>query len=87
MDIREYLKIKKLLSSVPKGPWHYRVGDENDHWELWSSDEKTGCVIVSDDSGVEPDEGFLIYLTKSREIIDRLMEEVEKDLLKKGGYG
>lgn len=78
MDEEEINEIKRVLSLVPPLPWHINSGDDFDHWELWSSDPKEGCWMVQDDSGVEPDKGFLEYLVKSREIIERLLKAIKE---------
>lgn len=70
-------EVHRILSLVPPLPWHISNGDDFDHWQLWSSHEKEGCHIVQDDSGVEPDPGFLEYLVKSREAIEYLLSELE----------
>lgn len=68
-------EIRRILSLVPPLPWHVSKGDDFDHWELWSSHPEKGFHMVQGDSGVEPSEGFLEYLVKSREIIEYLLDE------------
>jgi hypothetical protein len=71
MDIEE---IQRLLNLVPPLPWHFSKGDDFDHWELWSSHPTKGCHMVQNDSGIEPDDGFLEYVSKSRETIEYLLQ-------------
>lgn len=77
MDKNEIQEIERILNLVPPLPWYINPGDDFDHWELYSSHPTKGCWMVHDDSGVEPDKGFLEYVVKSREIIERLLKEVK----------
>ena len=79
MKIEEIQEIEKILNLVPPGPWHFSNGDIFDHWELWSSHELKGYHMVQDDSGVPPDQAFIEYVLKSREIIETLLNEVRKN--------
>lgn len=78
MNLEEIKEIERVLDLVPPNPWHFSCGDDFDHWELWSSHESKGCHMVQDDAGVIPDEGFIEYILKSREIIEKLLKEVKK---------
>ena len=71
--------IQDLLDLVPKSPWYFSPGDDFDHWEIWSSDKETGCSMVQDDSDVPPDDAFIEFVLRSREIIERLLKEVKKE--------
>jgi|SRR5580700_5762944 hypothetical protein len=76
----EIKEIERILNLVPPSPWEFSSGNCFDHWELWSDDEFHGYHMVHDDSGVPPDEGFIEYVIKSREIIERLLNEAKKNL-------
>ncbi len=74
-DIKQ---IEELLEKVPPSPWHFSNGSVFDHWELWSDDPLHGYHMVQDDSGVPPDDGFIEYILRSREIIEMLLKEVKR---------
>jgi hypothetical protein len=80
MNFEEINEIERILNLVPPLPWHVSCGDDFDHWELWSSDPKKGCHMIQDDSGVEPSKEFLEYLVKSREIIEKLLQQLRKEV-------
>jgi hypothetical protein len=79
MDQDKIKEIERILSLVPPSTWHYREGDDFDHWELWSDDYLYGYHMVQDDSGVPPDAGFIEYVLASRSIIEDLLKEVKKN--------
>lgn len=74
-EIRE---IERVLNLVPPCPWVYHEEDDLDHWMLWSDDPLHGYVMVDEDAGVPPDPGFIEYILKSREIIEKLLKELKK---------
>ena len=69
-------EIKDLLKRVPKSPWHYCGEDDLDHWKIWSSDKKTGYVLVDEDSGVPPDPDFIEFVLNARAIIEDLITQL-----------
>lgn len=76
----EIKQIECLLESVPPSPWHFSPGDDFDHWELWSSHPTKGYCMIQDDGGVPPDSSFIDYILRSRQIIERLLEEVKQKI-------
>jgi hypothetical protein len=77
MEDYEIKSIEALLDRIPKAPWSFCSGDDFDHWELYSTCPKTGCSMVQDDADVPPDPAFIEYVIRSRDIIERLLEEVK----------
>lgn len=78
MTDEEIKEFERVLHLVPPGPWHFHGGDDLDHWMLYSSHEKEGYHMVQEDSGVPPCPRFIEYVLKSRNVNERLLEEVKR---------
>lgn len=62
MTPTDIAKLRELAKAAEPGPWKFRSGTYEDHWELISEANDDMVWIVQDDSGVEPPNWFGPYL-------------------------